>query len=378
MISRCLRFGLELVEQRIEAPVVPFPQTAIAFQPLGSFSEPLGLEAARPPLRVAAARNQAGALQHLQVLGDRRLAHRERLGQLRHRRLTRRQAGEDRPPGGIGEGREDGVEAVCRLHNLLVIYGRTRLPSSPRGCQAIRVPRGSCIAPPSVRATSTRCWTRRGAFGRQTSAIQQGIGGSSKGRETIAPVVAQSTRRSASNPATGHWAMNTDATSMCPSRRARSVSASLMLDTRTCALGYAHRNAARRSSMTEVYNPSSPCANSRSEAPSLAAPRALVTARPAAVSVPRASTRKASPAGVSRIPRGRRWNSVTPTSRSRSRICFESAGCATRSRPAARRKLPSSETATKYLRCRSSTQVNPCSAVSTNRWMKPIAIPERA
>src|SRR5438034_11695492 len=80
MISRCLRFGLELVEQRIEAPVVPFPQTAIAFQPLGSFSEPLGLEAARPPLRVAAARNQAGALQHLQVLGDRRLAHRERLG----------------------------------------------------------------------------------------------------------------------------------------------------------------------------------------------------------------------------------------------------------------------------------------------------------
>src|SRR5207249_10539706 len=62
----------------LEAPVVPFPQTAIAFQPLGSFSEPLGLEAARPPLRVAAARNQAGALQHLQVLGDRRLAHRER------------------------------------------------------------------------------------------------------------------------------------------------------------------------------------------------------------------------------------------------------------------------------------------------------------
>ena len=53
---------LVLVEQRVEALVISFPQTAIAFQPLGSFSEPLGLEAARPPLRVAAARNQAGAL----------------------------------------------------------------------------------------------------------------------------------------------------------------------------------------------------------------------------------------------------------------------------------------------------------------------------
>src|SRR6266516_2970810 len=124
--------GFELLEQGIEALVVTLPQPAVAFQPLGSLPQPLGLEAARPPLRVAAARNQAGALQYLQVLGDRRLAHRERLGQLRHRRLTRRQAGEDRPPGGIGEGREDGVEAVRCVHNLLVIYGITRLPSSPR------------------------------------------------------------------------------------------------------------------------------------------------------------------------------------------------------------------------------------------------------
>src|SRR2546422_4321544 len=74
MISRCLRFGLELIEQRVEALVVPFPQPAVPFQPPGRLAEPLRLEAARPPLRVTAARNQAGALQHLQVLGDRRLA----------------------------------------------------------------------------------------------------------------------------------------------------------------------------------------------------------------------------------------------------------------------------------------------------------------
>src|SRR3989442_14697737 len=99
MISRCLRFGLELIEQRVEALVVPFPQPAVAFQPPGRLAEPLGLEAARPPLRVTAARNQAGALQHLQVLGDRRLAHRERLRPVRPPTPTPPQAGEGPPPG---------------------------------------------------------------------------------------------------------------------------------------------------------------------------------------------------------------------------------------------------------------------------------------
>src|SRR5436309_9444925 len=149
MISRCLRFGLELVEQRIEAPVVPFPQTAIAFQPLGSSPGPLGLEAARPPLRVAAARNQAGALQHLQVLGDRRLAHRERLGQLRDRRLTRRQAGEDRPPRGIGEGREDGVEAVRRLHTYWLYTEGPAYRQAPEAVRRSASPEGPASRRPA-------------------------------------------------------------------------------------------------------------------------------------------------------------------------------------------------------------------------------------
>src|SRR2546422_5470345 len=80
VIPRCLRFGLELIEQRVEALVVPLPQPAVALQPLGGFPQALGLEAAGPPLRVAAARNQAGPLQDLQVLRDGGLAHRERLG----------------------------------------------------------------------------------------------------------------------------------------------------------------------------------------------------------------------------------------------------------------------------------------------------------
>src|SRR5438093_8991852 len=93
-ISWCWFLGFELVEQGIEALVVALPQPAVAFQPPGGFAEPLGLEAAGPPLRVAAARDQAGALQDSEVLGDRGLAHGERVGQLRHRRLTRREPGE--------------------------------------------------------------------------------------------------------------------------------------------------------------------------------------------------------------------------------------------------------------------------------------------
>src|SRR5438045_682184 len=113
------------------------------------------------------------------------------------------------------------------------------------------------------------------------------------------------------------------------------MSPSLMLDTRTCASVCDSRNVASRFSMIGVYTASSPWANSRSQAPCLAALRATVTARSAASSVPRASTRKAWPPAVSRTPRGRRSNKVTPSSVSRSWICFDRAGWATRRRPAA-------------------------------------------
>ena len=46
----------------------------------------------------------------LEVLGDRGLAHRERLRELGHRRVAGGEAGEDGAPGGIGEGGEGGVE----------------------------------------------------------------------------------------------------------------------------------------------------------------------------------------------------------------------------------------------------------------------------
>src|SRR5947208_17115492 len=97
-----LVLGLQLVEQCVQALERGLPEPAVALQPLRSIGEPLGLEPAGPALGIAAARDQAGTLQHLEMLGDRRLAHRERATELRHRCLARRESREDRATGWIG------------------------------------------------------------------------------------------------------------------------------------------------------------------------------------------------------------------------------------------------------------------------------------
>src|SRR5437868_9763578 len=61
--------GLQLAQIIVEAIEALLPESAIAVDPIRDFFEADRLEPARPPLRVAAARDQAGALQHLQVLG---------------------------------------------------------------------------------------------------------------------------------------------------------------------------------------------------------------------------------------------------------------------------------------------------------------------
>src|SRR5262252_10201689 len=75
---------LQYVVQALEALV---PEAPVFPHPAGRLAQPTALEAARPPLRVAALRDQAGALQHFQVFGDRGEAEVERFGQLRDRCL---------------------------------------------------------------------------------------------------------------------------------------------------------------------------------------------------------------------------------------------------------------------------------------------------
>src|SRR5579859_7292631 len=70
---------LQVVFQAIEALL---PEDAILIEPVGRMLERSRFKAAGTELGVAAATDQAGTFQDLQVLGDRRKAHVEWLGQL--------------------------------------------------------------------------------------------------------------------------------------------------------------------------------------------------------------------------------------------------------------------------------------------------------
>src|SRR5436190_21131700 len=109
-----LLLPLQLTQIIVQAIEALLPETAIVLQPLGGILERTRLKPAGPPLRLATARDQPGALQHLEVLGDGGQAHLKGRGQLRDRGLTCGEAGKDRAPGGIGEGREGGAEAIER------------------------------------------------------------------------------------------------------------------------------------------------------------------------------------------------------------------------------------------------------------------------
>src|SRR2546422_9913846 len=70
-----LLLALQLLQHRIEACEVRLPDAAVALDPIGRLGERPRLELAGPALRLAATGDQAGSLEHLEVLGDRRLTH---------------------------------------------------------------------------------------------------------------------------------------------------------------------------------------------------------------------------------------------------------------------------------------------------------------
>src|SRR3954454_8279149 len=123
---------LQLAQVGVEAIEAAFPQRAVPLGPGGDFLEQRGLDPARTPLRVASARDEAGALEHAQVLRHGRQAHVEGVREIRHRLLARREPREDRAPRRIGEGGKRGTEGVgvhglyltIRLFNRQVQYYR--------------------------------------------------------------------------------------------------------------------------------------------------------------------------------------------------------------------------------------------------------------
>src|SRR5688572_26202593 len=73
-----LLLGFQLLQVGVETIEARFPEGAIALGPFGDFLDWSGVDPARPPLGLAAARDQSGTLEHAQVLRDGRHAHVER------------------------------------------------------------------------------------------------------------------------------------------------------------------------------------------------------------------------------------------------------------------------------------------------------------
>src|SRR3954452_283262 len=102
----------QLAEVVLE-PVEPLlPKGAVAVEPARRLLERLGGAAAQARPSLPAPRDEAGALQHLQVLGDGRQAYREGPGQLRHRGLARGEPRQDGAPRRVRQGGEGGAERV--------------------------------------------------------------------------------------------------------------------------------------------------------------------------------------------------------------------------------------------------------------------------
>src|SRR5690348_17242962 len=77
-----LLLSLDLAQIDPQAIQAVLPELAVALQPLHRVLERHGLDAAGAALGVTPARDEARALQHLEVLGDRGKGHVERFGQL--------------------------------------------------------------------------------------------------------------------------------------------------------------------------------------------------------------------------------------------------------------------------------------------------------
>jgi hypothetical protein len=104
--------ALQFVKEGVEPLVALFPVVTVVRQPFDGFAQGRRFEAARATLRVAVAGDQARSLEHFEMLGDGRLADRERRRQLGDGGIATPELGQDRPTGRVGQRGERPVEAV--------------------------------------------------------------------------------------------------------------------------------------------------------------------------------------------------------------------------------------------------------------------------
>src|SRR5581483_4296559 len=182
LFLRRLLLGLELAQIGVEAVEALLPEPAIALEPFVDFLERQRLDAAGPPLRLAAAADQPGALEHLEMLGDGGAADVEWRGELGDRGLPQRQAGEDRPARGVGQRGEGVAKAIrChwftdRLNNLSVKYSRWGRESSAWAPEDLRPCLLRKFARRARRPATTSC-RGRAARSPRRRAVRRGLRG---------------------------------------------------------------------------------------------------------------------------------------------------------------------------------------------------------
>jgi hypothetical protein len=112
-------FSPHFRQDGIQAAVTLLDAGPVAFYPGVHQVESLGLEADRPGLRARRAADEAGVLEHLEVLVDglQRHPHPVRLGQLADGRVALREPAHHVAPGRVREGAEDAGQRV-RGHRL--------------------------------------------------------------------------------------------------------------------------------------------------------------------------------------------------------------------------------------------------------------------
>src|ERR1700722_2411280 len=114
LAATLLLLALQLLQVVFEAIEALLPEDAILIEPVGRVLERTRFEAAGTELGIAAATDQAGTFQDLQMLGDCRKAHVEWLGQLVDRGFAAGEAREYGAARGVSEGGEGLVEAGWR------------------------------------------------------------------------------------------------------------------------------------------------------------------------------------------------------------------------------------------------------------------------
>src|SRR6185437_4095630 len=118
LAATSLLLALQLFQVVLQPVEALFPEDAIVFQPIGGIFQRACFEPARSPLRLAAARDQAGMFEDLEVFRDGGEAHVERFGEFGDRGFTGGEPCQDGPAGGVCQGGERCAEVVGRHRDL--------------------------------------------------------------------------------------------------------------------------------------------------------------------------------------------------------------------------------------------------------------------